>query len=192
MGDRSGWYGAVPLSHALLAARVREGDRVVDATCGNGHDTLFLARLVGGRGHVYAFDIQKDPLLRTRETLLEAGLADRVTLIHAGHETMDDHVPPGVRGVLFNLGFLPGGDREIRTRGGTTCRAIERGMTLLARGGVVVIACYPGHDGGEEGGDIHSFLSTLDPMQWNVWQMRQVNRSLRAPFLFVAERMETG
>jgi len=43
----------------LLKATVEEGDTVVDATAGNGHDTLFLAQLVGDSGQVYAFDVQK-------------------------------------------------------------------------------------------------------------------------------------
>lgn len=31
---------------------------MVDATCGNGNDTLFLARIVGPSGTVYALDLQ--------------------------------------------------------------------------------------------------------------------------------------
>lgn len=191
MRRRSGWYGAVPLSHALLTQWVREGDRVVDATCGNGHDTLLLARIVGKGGHVHAFDIQGAAIHTTRERLREEGLLDRVTLIQGGHESMGRSVSPGVRGILFNLGFLPGGERGVTTLPDTTSAAITEGMGLLAPGGVIVVACYTGHDDGREGREIVSLLSRLDPVEWNVWEMHQVNRSRRAPFLLLMEKRPT-
>lgn len=49
----------LPYSKELLKMAAGEGDIVVDATMGNGHDTQFLAELVGENGHVYAFDIQE-------------------------------------------------------------------------------------------------------------------------------------
>lgn len=40
----------------IWTAYVQEGDTVVDATAGNGGDTLWLARAVGPQGSVFAFD----------------------------------------------------------------------------------------------------------------------------------------
>lgn len=57
-----------PLSLRVWKHVVREGDTVVDATCGNGHDTLALVKLVAGesaRGRVYGMDIQGDALQST-------------------------------------------------------------------------------------------------------------------------------
>ncbi len=39
----------------------------IDATCGNGFDTLFLCRTAGENGHVKAFDIQEQAIERTRK-----------------------------------------------------------------------------------------------------------------------------
>lgn len=191
MGDetvRRGWYGAVPLAHQILSCRIREGDRVVDATCGNGNDTLFLARLVGPSGHVFAFDVQQKALERTRSQLEQESLGERVTLVAVGHERMGEYVRTPVRGIVFNLGYLPGGDRNVTTRPFTTRAGIDAGLLLLLPEGIMTVAVYSGHDGGEEGEDILRHCSSLDPRIWNVWVCRQGNRSTRAPFLVVIER----
>lgn len=186
---RSGWYGAVPLSRQLLGCRVREGDRVVDATCGNGNDTLFLAGLVGPSGHVTAFDLQQEAIDRTRALLNDAGLGDRVTLVHDRHERMSEHVAPPVRAIVFNLGYLPGGGRRVVTSADSSLAAVESGMGLLGPGGCLVVAVYTGHDEGREADALLSFFSGVDPATWNVWRMFQLNRSSRAPFLIVAEKV---
>lgn len=106
---------AVAHAAARRAASVAEGrcGIFVDATAGNGHDTVFLAELAGRTGHVYAFDVQTAALGATRNRLEAAGLADRVTLIHAGHENLAGLVPEcTVTAILFNLGFLPGSDKR--------------------------------------------------------------------------------
>ena len=98
------------LSHDFIDSLLQEGDIAVDATAGNGHDTLYLAQKVGERGHVYAFDVQQAALDSTKERLAENGIPDeRVTLILSGHERMADYVKEPVRCVLFNLGWLPSG-----------------------------------------------------------------------------------
>lgn len=93
------------LSHDFIDSLLQEGDIAVDATAGNGHDTLYLAQKVGERGHVYAFDVQQAALDSTKERLAENGIPEgRVTLILSGHERMADYVKEPVRCVLFNLG----------------------------------------------------------------------------------------
>lgn len=138
--------------HARLAAHLGAGDRVVDATAGNGHDTLFLARQVGARGQVWAFDVQAPALAATRERLQAAGLTDRVRLIHAGHQSMARHLPPAalgqLRAVMFNLGYLPGGDHALTTRPETTLAALQAAWDALAPGGVISLMIYRGHPGG--------------------------------------------
>lgn len=133
----------------MLAARVlAAGARAIDATAGRGNDTLFLARQVGAAGKVYAFDIQAAALAAARCKLTAAGLLDRVELIPAGHERMREYVKAPVQAVMFNLGYLPGGCPEIMTKPATTIRAMEKGLELLAAGGVMTVVAYPGHPGG--------------------------------------------
>ena len=102
------------LAQQQIAQVLREGDVAVDATAGNGLDTLFLARLVGSRGHVYAFDIQQAALQKTAALLNRNGLVQRVTLIHAGHETMAAQISGPVAADAIWVIF--GGDHSIATR----------------------------------------------------------------------------
>ena len=133
----------------FIDSLLQEGDVAVDATAGNGHDTLYLAQKVGERGHVYAFDVQQAALDSTKERLAENGIPDeRVTLILSGHERMADYVKEPVRCVLFNLGWLPSGDHSVTTRVPTTLAAVEAACGLLLPGGMVSVCVYPGHEEG--------------------------------------------
>jgi SAM-dependent methyltransferase len=181
--------GPVPLSHLLLRSFVSDGDRVVDATCGNGHDTLLLARLVGPRGHVWGFDIQRQAIAETGRRLDEAELSGRVTLLHAGHEELTRYVAEPLKAVLFNLGYLPGGDRSVITRPESTVSALNQALELLTSGGVVLVTVYPGHGGGsEEQADVENWSAGLSPRTFHSWRMGQTNVSGAAPYLLLAQR----
>ena len=110
---------------------VREGDVVVDATMGNGADTLFLAKLVGDTGRVYAFDVQKEALENTRARLEEAGVGERAVLLLAGHETMREHVKEAPQAVMFNLGWLPGAAHAVTTYTHTTLEAVNAAIEMV-------------------------------------------------------------
>lgn len=187
--ERGGLRGAVHLCHHFLRERLRPGDRVVDATCGNGQDTLFLAELVGETGHVWAFDIQEEALRRTGERLVAAGLDKRVNLLHAGHERLAELVAGPIAAAVFNLGYLPAGDRSVTTAADTTITALRLAAELLAGGGLLLIAVYTGHDGGEEWEAVRGWASGLHPYEFNVWQARQLNRSEAAPFVVLVEKV---
>lgn len=180
--------GPVPLVHLLLRQLVRPGDRVVDATCGNGKDTLLLAELVGENGFVFAFDIQEAALERSAARLAEAGLGSRVTLLAAGHEELARLVTTPVAAVVFNLGWLPGGNRELITRSETTVPALESALRLLHAGAVLTITCYPGHDGGDaETAAVLAWAAALPAHRYHVWRMGQLNVSAAAPFCLVIQ-----
>lgn len=185
-----GLFGAVPLAHFFLRERISPGDRVVDATCGNGQDTLLLAELVGRDGRVWAFDVQEEALVKTKERLTTGGVEERVELLHAGHERLEEFVAGPVKAVIFNLGYLPTGDREIKTTVETTLLALEQAKKLLLPSGIILIAVYTGHEGGgEEWLAVKGWAESLSPHEFNAWQSRQLNRSERAPFLVVVEKM---
>ena len=125
-----------------------------DATVGNGHDTRFLAECVLPGGRIYGFDVQEAALESTRSRLREAGVADDlVDLLHAGHEEMETRVMGPVAAVMFNLGYLPGGDHALTTSPGPTIAALRAAIGLLKPGGLVSVVCYQGHDGGREEAD---------------------------------------
>lgn len=181
--------GPVPLSHLFLHSFVRAGHLAVDATCGNGHDTLLLARLVGHRGHVWGFDIQPQAIDETGRRLAEAELSNRVTLLPVGHEELSGHVTGPVQVVLFNLGYRPGGDRSIITRPETTGSALDQSLHLLAAGGIVLVTVYPGHSGGaDEQSAVESWAAGLDPRAWHCWRMGQTNVTPDAPYLILVQK----
>jgi len=138
------------LARELIRLSVTPGDAVVDATAGNGHDTLFLAELVGDRGAVYAFDIQQDAISRTTERLLQAQMLSRVQLICSGHENIAYYVKENVSAVMFNLGYLPGRDHRFVTKPETTLTALQASLNIIKPGGIITLVLYSGHPGGEE------------------------------------------
>lgn len=157
------------LAADYIKRTVRMGDIVVDATMGNGADTLFLAGLVGENGHVYGFDVQQEAIDRTRERLEAADMLARATLLLAGHETMAEHVHESPMAVMFNLGWLPGAAHRITTRTETTLKAVAAATEILAPGGMVSVCIYPGHEEGQrELTALLEFAAGLSVQKFNV------------------------
>ncbi|WP_082407842.1 class I SAM-dependent methyltransferase [Verrucomicrobium spinosum] len=185
---------AVRWVHAILEPRLLPGDLVVDATAGNGHDTLFLAQRVLPEGQVFAFDIQADAIQQTEIRLREAGVdMSRITLHVAGHETLSAALPTGVhqrlRLCMFNLGYLPGGDKARITQVETTLSAIQQAMDLLEEDGLLTVVVYPGHDGGmQEAGRVTAMLEAASPDTWEVQRIGYLNFRPTTPFCLVARR----
>ena len=180
------------LASDYLARTVQAGDTVIDATAGNGHDTLFLAGLVGETGHVYAFDVQESAIRATGECVRAGGLENRVTLIHAGHERMTEYVTGPVRAVCFNLGWLPGGNKDITTHWETTLQAVTQALSLLMPLGICTVCVYPGHAEGEkERQGLKPFLAALRPQEYNVLHQVFLNAGPDAPECYVIQRMRT-
>jgi hypothetical protein len=144
---------------------------------------LFLAGCVGPGGRVYAFDIQEQALAQTAARLEEAKVRDRAVLIRDGHEKLASYVGGPVAAVMFNLGYLPGGDHGIVTGPETTLAAIRQGMEMLAPGGVITIVIYRGHPGGlEEAGAIDGFVAGLEQKVWDVARVDFPNRCNFPPY----------
>lgn len=184
---------ATELAHQMVAKAVKPGDRVVDATVGNGHDTLFLAELVGPKGMVIGFDIQQAALAQTTQRL--AGLA-HITLHHAGHETLTKHLPEeahgGLAAAMFNLGYLPGASKAIITRAETTLKALEQALDHLAADGLVTLVLYRGHAGGEaEAAAVRAYVRNLT-QDFEVTRHESANAPASAPELIVIRRLRQG
>lgn len=173
----------------VLHQMVQEGDTVIDATLGNGHDTVMLAELVGESGRVIGFDIQPDAVGRTAARLMDAGLLDRCELYAEGHQHIADRVATPVKAAVFNLGWLPGGNKSITTLWETTQVAISAVLSLLVRGGVCTVCAYPGHEAGDrERYALMDWLGTLRPQEYNVLHHRFLNAGPGAPECFVIQK----
>ncbi len=137
------------VAHDLIREVVSAGDVVIDATAGNGHDTLFLARLVGEEGRVHAFDVQYEALLSTRERLSKEEVTTPISYHLASHAKMAPLVPSACA-VMFNLGYLPGTDQVTITKTQSTVEALQQASEILKPEGIITCICYPGHPGGLE------------------------------------------
>lgn len=177
-------------THNLLKETIKNGDKAIDATVGNGHDTVILAKLVGNSGKVYGFDIQSQAIQSTEERLIDQGLNERVILFQKGHEHLNEIVhTKDVKAVTFNLGYLPKGDKDIITLPETTILAINHAMEVLAPGGVITIMVYFGHPGGtEEKNAVLDFVSTIPQDYFTVYRYQILNQINHPPFLIVIEK----
>ena len=174
------------MAHDFLAQVITQEDIVVDATMGNGYDTLFLARLAK---QVYAFDIQEQALEKTSQRLLEAGLTN-VELILQGHETVDQFVRE-VKAAIFNLGYLPSADKSIITQPQTTLEALDKLCHMLVKGGRIAIMIYYGHEGGDiEKDAVMDFVSQLPQQEYTATIYRTLNQINNPPFLVMIEKLE--
>ncbi len=162
---------------------VKPGDLCVDATAGTGQDTVFLARLVGERGQVLAYDIQEEALRQTGDRLKREGLESRVRLIQKSHVAMEEDAGEGkVSCIMFNFGYLPGGDHSICTRPKTSVLAVDAGLRLLKSGGLMCLCIYSGKDTGyEEKAALLTHLKELDQRQYLVIVSEYYNRKNDPP-----------
>ncbi len=194
-----------PWSHALLASILAPGDLAVDLTAGRGVDSLFLWQQVAPGGKVLAFDIQRAALTQTEERLRQSAVpvhspvsdpaaltaAPGVALVAACHSRLAEFLQTPARVVIANLGYLPGGDRSVLTRPGTTLAALHQAAEGLATGGRLAVVVYPGHPGGAtETAEVTSWFAVLDSRRWEVLQLAVPNRQ-RVPLLLVAQRRDS-
>ena len=192
---------ATEIAHALIKRVVKTGDVVVDATVGNGHDTLFLANLVGSTGRVIGFDIQESAIKSARSLVTHL---HQVRLVHDGHENVTAVVQDlieepsverstghwtGLAAVMFNLGYRPGGSKTVSTQAETTLSALDQALALLRPGGLVTLVLYSGHVGGaEESSAIKAHVDDLGP-DFSIARYHRIKSRKPAPELLAIERL---
>lgn len=183
-------HRVLPFSKRLIEKTVLPGETVVDATAGNGNDTLFLAQHVGENGHVYAFDIQQQALDATATRLND--LNERTTLILDSHASIDKYVQGPIGGAMFNLGYLPySEDQSVVTKPATTIEAIHKILGLLKKDGIITVSVYDGHEGGKEERDaLLAYVKSLHQTEVHVARYELLNQQNNPPFLLALEKMK--
>lgn len=176
----------------LIGPALYPGAVAVDATMGNGQDTLWLCERVGESGRVYAFDVQPEAVERTRQRLESAGVLDRATLFCKGHQHMAEVVPEPVDAVMFNLGWLPGAEHIVTTRKETTLQAADAALSLLKPDGLMTLCVYPGHDeGARELEALLKWASRLDPKRYDALIKCYLNQPNDPPRMIAVKRKKT-
>lgn len=171
----------IKLAHKYWEELLSPEDSVIDATCGNGHDLLFLSSLIK-KGNIYAYDIQ-EKALASASSLLKQNLSsfDNISLIHASHEKFQQR--ENIKLIVYNLGYLPGGDKSLTTKTDTTLKSITNALDLILNGGAISITTYSGHlEGEKEEEALFNLASSLDSKKFCVCQHRWLNKK-KAPAL---------
>ncbi len=188
----NGW-SPVQESHVIISRILTEGDYAIDATAGNGNDTLFLKKCVGSDGKVFAFDIQKSALLTAENLLKKYNLFENIELINSGHQYLAENIPSiytgNIKAVLFNLGYLPGGNKSIVTQPKTSIDGITQALTLLSINCLVSIIYYTGHSGGKtEFDEIMKYLKSLNQKNYSVTHYKASDKLINPPGLLTIEK----
>ncbi len=184
----------INIAHQHISEILIQGDIAIDATLGNGHDALFLMNLVAPTGQVFGFDIQQAAIASTQANSDEA---TGLTLIHASHALMAKNIPEQhhgkIKAIMFNLGYLPGGDKSIITQTDSTLIALNAATALLAVDGIMTIMAYPGHAGGDlETEQIERWCEQLDKSLFSYQIHYSTVNSSTAPRLFVLRKKHSN
>lgn len=176
-------YAITEYVHRTIENHVALGSICVDATAGNGNDTLFLCNKVGETGFVLAMDIQEIAILNTRKKLEEHGLENRVKLVCDSHIHMDQYMKrSSVDCIVFNLGYLPGGDHNLATKAESSIEAMEKSLKLLKKDGLLSVTIYSGGDSGfEERDRVLEWMKNLDSKKYLVRATQYINRENNPP-----------
>ena len=188
LSTRFTFHSLVTEAHKTVQPYLSEHSISIDATMGNGHDTLFLAQ---HSLKVYAFDIQENAIKATCTRLEKNNCLENVSLIHAGHETMHQHINPGEKAdvIMFNLGYLPHADNTIITQETNTIIALNQAIKLLSTNGIISIIAYPGHPGGNtELQAIIHWYEQLDSSQFAISIIRSMHEKIGSPRLFTIQK----
>lgn len=168
------------LSHYIINNFLHQKNVAIDATLGNGYDTKYLSN---NFKKVYSFDIQKEAC----ENFIDSN--NNVTVICDSHDQFNKYIHEEVDCIMYNLGFLPGGNKCITTMHETSLKSIKDGLDLLKSGGFITICIYRGHDEGKiEESCILEYLECLPKSKYGVMIHSFLNRSKSSPLLAVIEK----
>jgi methylase of polypeptide subunit release factors len=171
------------LAHQIIKQHLISLDKAkplaIDATCGNGHDTVFLAQL---GFEVIGFDIQETAIRNTQQRLEDHNLTAR--LVQDSHANMGQYVQQGIDLIVYNLGYLPHADKTITTLTSSTIEALTTSINILSKNGLISLMCYPGHDeGANELKAIRTWLTEL-PSNFDYQLHESATPADHAPVLY--------
>jgi predicted methyltransferase len=179
----------ISLAHSKIKEVVHSGDLCIDATAGNGQDTLILAQSVAPSGKVYAIDIQKCAIMNTCERLKKHGLSNLLQAFHGSHSDIESFLSNDLKAMftaaMFNLGYLPRGNQEIITQPQTTLSAICKIFEYIKPGGLISVLCYRGHEGGKK--ETQEVLNLCQKENWTS-EVVEGNNAEHSPILILIRK----
>lgn len=182
-------FSAVKTAHCFLLPILRNAKNVVDATAGNGNDSLFLAANTPSNAIIWCFDVQQTALNNTRLLLENSDLAKKARLVLDSHVHISKYIENPIDAAVFNLGYLPGENHTVTTQPHSTVKALKSCIELLKVGGLITVVAYPGHETGySETLAVRELLSSLPSNQFFVGSWMAINQANLPPVLYVIEK----
>ena len=180
--------GILETAKALFNISIKKNGIYVDFTMGNGNDTLYIKKMCPN-SKIYAFDIQKEAIEITRKKLEDENCFDNnIKLIHDTHENFRNHINNNIDGAMFNLGYLPGGSKNITTKTISTLSCLDNALNYLNKNGVIVVVIYVGHEEGAlESNAIYEFSKKIDSTQFACLIYRFINIE-NAPYIIAFQK----
>jgi SAM-dependent methyltransferase len=185
------FFSHIDLAHQYWERLLVPGDIAIDATCGNGFDTAFLAKILL-HGRVIAMDKQADAIAASKEKIekeLGNEVCKNIEFYHQCHSTFPDKIlKETIKLIVYNLGYLPKGDKSIITASSSTLASLAKALDLIQPGGAISVTCYPGHPGGdEEEIAVLEFAKNLDPQLWSCFHHSRINKA-KSPSLLLLQK----
>jgi methylase of polypeptide subunit release factors len=174
------------IAHNIVKKEITPTSICLDATCGNGHDSLFLAQ---NSKFVHCIDIQPQAIQMTKDRLSKHSM-DNFALYQKNHDELDNIFPSDMRFdvIMYNLGYLPGSDHAITTKKDSSLHSIKQALMRLTKNGLLTVTLYIGHPGGlEEATAIEKYLSTLDKHDYTVMKTSLINR-IQSPYIIAVQK----
>lgn len=172
----------------LINSFIKENFICLDATVGNGNDTLKILRALNGTGKIYGLDIQFNAIESTKALLASESSETEVILINDNHEFLDKYIHEKLNFIIYNLGYLPGGNKEIKTEADSTLNSLKKSIDLLSDKGLILITVYLSHPGGmDEYRTIINYLSELNQRKYNVFKLQFINQKNNPPITIGVE-----
>ena len=171
----------IELAHDFWKKILKPGDCAIDATCGNGHDSLFITQLIGPDGELHCIDVQKSAIANTKAKINFP--IDRLHFHLGSHEILP---PVSPKLIVYNLGYLPGGDKSLTTLTKTTLKSVQNALEIIQPGGLISITCYPGHPEGKvEQEALLQYVSEISNINYTVSTINCANRPFSPSLIFI-------
>lgn len=184
------WANHLVCAHRLWKEHLKCRANAIDATCGRGGDLIALADLLllpPYFNQIIVYDIQKRALkiaqMRAKMRFSPRQM-DRIIWLERCHSMLGEaEADLPISLIVYNLGYLPGGNRELTSCAVTTIQSLKQAAQILQPSGAISIMCYPGHfEGGIETTVVREFAKQLNAENWEVSEYSYAGKPL-APTL---------
>ena len=185
-------HHSVEFQHHLWLDALESAKTIVDITCGNGHDTIYLLSHCHENSHVYAIDIQEVAITRPKEKIVKElpQAMKQVDFILGSHDRVIETLPvSNIDLMIGNLGYLPNADHQIMTKSTSTIKAISKGLAKLSVNGLCTIVAYPGTETGrKEAEDLEYYIASINQKEYHCSTWRPLNQANQPPILYIIRR----